>query len=333
MRRVGWVGNRAELALGVAALCAEVGCSVVALPGAGGGGDGRAGPGSAVDVVLVDPLGVDSPWLEPGREVIMVCSAGETGAAAKAASSLGLRGPSHLVELPRAGDWLARHLGASPGGPVVGVVGAVGGAGCTTVAAALAGARPGCLLIDADPHSAGLDIPLGLDEGVGARWAAVPPAEGPLDGDLLRAALPAVGAVTVLTGHLTEPDLRSRLPAAVGGARDAFPATVVDLGRGQLTDVVAPDWVVVVLPATLAGVLGARRVADAAPPATTVVAAVRPTPWLEVADVAEQLGIPVVTGIPRLARAAELADCGELLSGRAGRALRRLGTAVWEGCA
>jgi len=307
---------------------------------------------SGVDVILIDPLGVapaavgpatravrpgaghpgDPPWLLPGLELIMVCSTGEAGAAAEAAKSLGVRAPSHLVELPRARDWLARHLGASPGGPVVGVVGAVGGAGCTTLAAALAGARPGCLLIDADPHSAGLDIPLGLGEGVGARWEAVPPAEGPLDGESLRAALPGVAGVTVLTGALAELDLRSRLPAAVGGARAAFPATVVDLGRGQLTDTVAPDWVVVVLPATLAGVLGARRVADAAPPGTTVLAAVRPTPWLEVGDVAEQLGLPVVARVPRLARAAELAECGELLSGRSGRALRRLGTCVWAGC-
>ncbi|MGB7980925.1 MAG: hypothetical protein WCF36_09065, partial [Candidatus Nanopelagicales bacterium] len=83
-----------------------------------------------------------------------------------------------------------------------------------------------------------------------------------------------------------------------------------------------------VLPATVAGVVAARR-ALCGLPVDDVLFLVRPSGWLPVAEVARQLGPGRVLEIPRLPRAAELADCGDLLSGRTGRSLRRLGAQVW----
>jgi hypothetical protein len=60
------------------------------------------------------------------------------------------------------------------------------------------------------------------------------------------------------------------------------------------------------------------------------VVALRPTSWLPADEVAEQLGVPVALEVPRLRRAAELADSGDLLSGRTGRALRTLGEEIWR---
>jgi hypothetical protein len=86
--------------------------------------------------------------------------------------------------------------------------------------------------------------------------------------------------------------------------------------------------VALVLPATLAGIVAGRRLL-AGVAGQQVVVLLRPTGWLPADEVAEQLGGPVVLEVPRFRRAAELADCGDLLSGRTGRALRTLGEQVW----
>ena len=60
------------------------------------------------------------------------------------------------------------------------------------------------------------------------------------------------------------------------------------------------DAVVLVLPATLAGVVAGRRVL-AGLRAQQVVVLLRPTGWLPADEVAEQLGVPVALEVPRLA--------------------------------
>ncbi len=92
---------------------------------------------------------------------------------------------------------------------------------------------------------------------------------------------------------------------------------------------VPSDAVVLVLPATLAGVVAGRR-ALAGLGTGRVVVALRPTGWIPAHEVGEQLGVPVAIEVPRLRRAPELTDCGDLLSGRTGRCLRSLGEQVWE---
>jgi hypothetical protein len=150
-----------------------------------------------------------------------------------------------------------------------------------------------------------------------------------------------VGGITVVTGSAIGSGLAAgggsgafpgpgRVAGVLGVGRAEFARTVLDAGRGRLpAGLVGPgDPVVLVLPATLAGVVAGRRVlaglAD-----REVVVVMRPTGWLPADEVAEQLGVPVSLEVPRLRRAAELADCGDLLSGRTGRSLRTLGEQIW----
>ena len=348
--QIGLVGERADLAVDVAALAARAGAGVMSLeladvPLAASG----VLPGIRVDLVLMD---VATPGVvlhgEAGRPgtptggvpVVAVCRSGETDRARAAAVA---QGCTHVVELPLGAPWLLAQLAPTRGSSVLGVVGAVGGVGATTVAIACAvGAGVDCLLVDADPDSPGLDLPLGIPEGAGVRWSEIPDSPEPLDPGSLCSALPQVGGVSVVTGSGVAggpvdglgpggaPGV-GRVVGVLGVGRTAFGRTVVDVGRGGglPAGLLGPgDALAVVLPATLAGVVAARRILSGRPHEEVVVL-LRPTGWLPVDEVAEQLGVPVALEIPRLRRAAELADCGDLLSGRTGRALRCLGEQVW----
>ncbi len=375
--RIGLVGQRADLAVEVAALAARVGADVVSLdPGHVLDAVGGVRPQAPVDLVLVDvavigsgglgglgfardvadgghgvgagpatwqPSGVtgdDSRAAVPrvGAPVVVLCRSGECGWAREAAVALDC---AHVVELPLGAPWLVSQMAPERGSAVLAVVGAIGGVGATTVAIACAmGAGPGCLLVDADPDSPGLDLPLGIPDGAGVRWSEIPDSAEPLDAGSLRSALPQVGGVTVVTGSGIRSGLASvgpggfpgsgRVAGVLGVGRAEFARTVLDAGRGLPAGLVGPgDPVVLVLPATLAGVVAGRR-ALAGVPAQQVVVALRPTSWLPADEVAEQLGVPVALEVPRLRRAAELADSGDLLSGRTGRALRTLGEEIWR---
>ncbi len=89
-------------------------------------------------------------------------------------------GADHVAVLPSAAGWLVGLLGereAAQGAlaPVLCVVGGQGGAGATTLAAALARSsaarHTATLLIDADPFGGGIDLALGLESAAGDRWA------------------------------------------------------------------------------------------------------------------------------------------------------------------
>jgi hypothetical protein len=372
--QIGLVGQRADLAVEVAALAARVGATVVSL---GPGDVLNAVGGVQVDLVLVDVAAVDTegredpggvlempgeglgivrdpaPWrpvvatgVAPGAgerrpdvPMVVLCRSGEGGWAREAAVTLGC---VHVVELPLGAPWLVSQLAPERGSAVLAVVGAVGGVGATTVAIACArGAGPDCLLVDADPDSPGLDLPLGIPEGAGVRWSEIPDTADPLDAGSLRSALPQVGGVTVVTGPGISAGLAvgggsggppglGRVAGVLGVGRAEFARTVLDAGRGQVpVGLLGPgDAVALVLPATLAGIVAGRRVLEGLV-AQHAVVLLRPTGWVPADEVAEQLGVPIALEIPRLRRAAELAECGDLLSGRTGRVLRNLGEQIW----
>lgn len=89
-------------------------------------------------------------------------------------------GADHVAVLPSAAGWLVGLLAeprelSAPRSPVLCVVGGQGGAGATTLAAALARTAAsrgtGALLVDADPYGGGIDLALGLESAAGDRWA------------------------------------------------------------------------------------------------------------------------------------------------------------------
>ena len=341
--RIGLVGARPELALMVAGIAAGCGAQVeqaeVLEP---------ADPGHGWDLVLLDGWGIaelaaaSGPGSPMARAVtgdrapvVVVHLAGESETARPWAAA---GGAEHVVELPAGRQWLADLLAGHPGNStVLAVLGAVGGAGTTTVALACAWAVAGagtsptsaCLLMDTDPASTGLDLPLGIPEGSGARWADLPAGGGALVADTLLAALPRIGGMAVLTGPVDDP-VSPQVAAVMRTGRSDFAHTVVDAGRGPAPGALGrQDAAVIVVPATLAGVVGAHRVMQSIG-TRRLLLAVRPSGWLPPAEVADQLGVERFVLLPTVRGLAEHADCGDVLAGRAGRALVRVGRLIWD---
>ncbi len=233
--RIGIVGERAELAMQVAAVLAAAGSPeppVLLSPAQAQGHPG-------CDVLVVDPVTCAAPpdgWDgSDGCPVVVAHLPGEEPVARTAAIRWAA---GSLVELPRAGHWLARLAGSTGAGrapSALVVLGATGGAGASTLAVAVAlavgGAEGDCLLVDADPWSTGLDLGLGVPDGQGARWADVPTDTGALVADTLRACLPRVGGTYLLTGDPRDA-AEPRVTAAVHAGRTDFAHVVVDAGRG-----------------------------------------------------------------------------------------------------
>lgn len=187
-------------------------------------------------------------------------------------------GQAGVYVLPAQAADLLRAIGAlaltpaevhSPG-TTVAVVGAAGGAGASTLAAAVCrgavGAGHTATLIDAHWLSGGLDLLLGLENDPGARWGEIEIGEGALSRDALRSALPTTeDGIAVLTfprQNVADPYRLSveELNRAVGAVATAG-VTVVDASMDLLP--ARCDLAVIVLPAELrAAAAAARLVAE-----------------------------------------------------------------------
>jgi secretion/DNA translocation related CpaE-like protein len=181
-------------------------------------------------------------------------------------------------------------------GSVVGVLGGCGGAGASTLAAALA-AQAGGVLVDLDATGGGIDVLVGVEDVAGARWSAVEVAGGRIDPAQLFAALPRWHGVPVLAADCA-PD-----PGAVDAvlvAAAELGTVVVDLGRGQdvagSAALAACALVVVVAPADLPAI-AAARVAVAAVGDIPVALVVR-RGHLAADEVAELVGAPLAGVLP-----------------------------------
>lgn len=116
-------------------------------------------------------------------------------------------------------------------------VGGCGGAGATVLAAALAvtGARRGLrtMLIDGDPLGGGIDLVLGQEKHAGLRWPELVGAAGRVSAAALRAALPVVGELAVLSWDRA--DVVAMPPEAMrsvlSAAQRSSDLVVVDLPR------------------------------------------------------------------------------------------------------
>lgn len=150
-------------------------------------------------------------------------------------------GAEHVAVLPEAAGWLVQRMAdAAEGvraGPVVGVLGARGGVGATTLLAALgraaAAAGLATVLVDADPLGAGLDLLLDSDDEPGLRWHDLALTQGRLPSGSLAEALPRADGLALLTAAPVRPAPPS--PAALDAVLPALARghdlVLVDLPR------------------------------------------------------------------------------------------------------
>lgn len=206
-------------------------------------------------------------------------------------------------------------------GTVVAFMGAAGGAGTSTIAAAVARAAAADthpVVVDAHRYSGGLDLLLGVEEEVGARWGEIEIGEGTVDRAQLRQALPQTkDGIAVLTAA------RTTVPAAAGahgGLRAEVDRVTTVLGAGGFTVVDAPpdalpnrcDHAFVVVPAEVRAAAAAALISSECRAANTPVSLVlRHRGWsgLSAQEVERVAGADVVAEVkhlPRLVRACEV---------------------------
>lgn len=211
-----------------------------------------------------------------------------------------------------------------PLGPPIAVVGACGGCGASSLAAALAvassRARP-TALVDLDRCGGGIDVALGTESVPGARWPDLAAARGDVDPAELVASLPRWRRVPVLSA-----DRRVAPPGIVPDVLRALGAShrlVLDTAPEQLGELPVGAHVVLVVPRSVSGLAGAgavRSLAQAAAPVGPARAAQEP--WWVVArdvpraelrpdDLADALGVTVAARLRRDRRTAAAVERGE----------------------
>jgi len=232
-----------------------------------------------------------------------------------------------------------RRTRSEADGAVVVVTGGAGGAGASSLAAAVAledagpsgaaASAPWTLLVDADPFGGGLDMLLGLEADPGLRWSGLAVEGGRVSADALRAALPAVrgGGVSVLACGRGRAGEDGPTPAAatavVDAGRRAGGLVVCDVPRHPtavgdcLLD--AADLVVVVVPATVRGGVAAERVlARVSERNLNRGIVIRgPAPGgLRGADLSARLGVPLLAAVRPEPRIDAMLERGGLDLGR-----------------
>ncbi len=189
---------------------------------------------------------------------------------------------------------------------VVAVMGGRGGAGATTLAAALAvtAARAGhrTMLVDADPLGGGIDLVVGGEAASGLRWPQLSDAEGRVSARDLHDALPCVDGLVVLSWDrgdvLSVP--APAMAAVLAAASRACDVVVVDVPR-HLDEATAAvlataSVALLVVPAEVRATAAAARVAGAAREAVSDLRLVvrGPAPaGLPAATIADALDLPL----------------------------------------
>ncbi|MGY1635684.1 septum site-determining protein Ssd [Geodermatophilus sp. SYSU D00742] len=243
----------------------------------------------------------------PRRPGVVVAAPDEPPAATWAAAVE--LGAERVAVLPADEGWLLSRVASALSrpvdrGPLVAVGGACGGAGASTVAAALAltvaADADGALLVDADAWGAGVDLLLGAERAEGLRWPELAGLRGRVAGDALMAALPEVDGVAVLAASREAPGEvpAEALAAVVEAARAGGWPVVVDLARGAGPEtaellLAEADLAVLVVPARLRAASAARLLVEHGPGG-------RPSPW--------SAGRPVVRRVAGGLSAHEVAD-------------------------
>lgn len=165
-------------------------------------------------------------------------------------------------------------------------------------------------MIDAAAHSGGLDLLLGLEAAAGARWPDLRFGEGPVDGDDLRAALPAtadgVALLSVARSTIDDPfelsgDALSTALDSLAGCQEPG-LTVVDCPAELLEQCAeAVDHVVILAAAEVrAAAAAAKIVSRLSARRVDHSLVVRHRDWsgLSVADVEHIVGCDAVAELP-----------------------------------
>ena len=186
---------------------------------------------------FIDPLARTQPVRRPG--VVVAGVDAEDAGLYRRALAIGAEGVFLLPgEEAALGDKFADTLdGGVRAATTLAFVGGCGGAGATTLAAAVAvtGSRRGLrtMLIDGDPLGGGIDLALGNETDRGSRWPELLNAAGRVSAAALRSALPLVEGLAVLSWDRSE--VTSLPPEAMrsvlGAAQRSSDLVVVDLPR------------------------------------------------------------------------------------------------------
>lgn len=247
-----------------------------------------------------------------------------------------------VIVLPEGVRWLANALAGGRGGAtatVLGLLGAVGGLGTSTLTAGLAhqAAQRGqrVALVDLDARGGGLDLLLGLEERPGWRWPNLVGADGFL-GDL-HDHLPRLDGLAVLSHDRTEPiDLpATAIVAVLRSLARSHDLVLLDLGArpgpAELAALRAADGGLLLCPGDVRGLAAAaqqlRRV-DPHVPLAAVLSHLRPGSR---EGVTRALGLPVVATLPLDRAVAADAERGDPPGRSAGRNWRRCCTTIIDG--
>lgn len=236
---------------------------------------------------------------------------------------------------------IARPSG--PSGVAIALISGHGGAGASTLAAAvgLVACERGLggLIIDLDDLGGGQDLLLGVEDHPGLRWQELTLESGQVVAASLHTALPhAHGGLAVLAGRrgVAAPVRPEAALAAIDAARSAGDVVVADLPRraGELVDAVveAADLVVVVSSATVRSCAAGRELAARLRARTgNLEVVVRgPAPGgLRPGQVADVIGVPLLTATRPDVRLSAQLESGGLALARRSR-LRRAATAVLD---
>jgi secretion/DNA translocation related CpaE-like protein len=221
-------------------------------------------------------------------------------------------GAEHVVFLPDGEAWLVEMLSEAVepvrfSGELIAVVGGRGGAGATTLSAALAvtASRLGhrTLLVDGDPLGGGIDLVFGGESDPGVRWPDLGATRGRVPGSALTGALPRMNGLSVLSWDRS--DVLQVPPEAMETVLEAgrrsceivvadLPRALDDAGRSVLS---LASLVLLVVPAEVRAAAAAARVAtQLAPLCADLRLVVRgPSPsGLGADEIARALSLPLV---------------------------------------
>ncbi|WP_018157200.1 hypothetical protein [Demetria terragena] len=223
------------------------------------------------------------------------------------------------------------HTESDPRGVSLGLVGASGGLGTSTVAAGLAtrAAMAGrdTVLVDLDVGSGGSDLLLGCEREPGPRWGDLAGASGLVDPVALLDRLPRSehGVATLTHARRWQPVTDQTLRAVRAPLLGAVEVSILDCGTNVPPWIAELDAVMVVVGGTVAALAAAEVAADRLLQAGA-------SPWLVTrgleerweAAVSEAMQLPILARIPDDRRMIEDLEVGVAPGSRSRSPLTRM---------